>query len=160
MNNNYINVDYHKCVGCGTCEMVCSLSHENICSPELSRIRVFREEKEGAHLPITCAGCEEAPCIKSCPVSAIFRSEISGAILITVEKCIGCRSCVRACPFGHANYNPYSKKAFKCDLCEGEPKCVEYCWTGALTYGTVDEALTEKRKKIAEKTIDTNTYTK
>ena len=159
MESRYIFVDYHKCVGCGTCEMVCSLSHEDLCLTELSRIRVYREEKEGAHLPITCAACEDAPCIKACPVNAITRTEI-GAIIIDEAKCIGCRSCVRACPFGHANYNPLSKKAFKCDLCEGAPKCVEYCWTDALSFTPVDEALEDKRRVLAKNIIDTNSYGK
>ena len=103
--DNFIVVDYNKCVGCGTCEMVCSLSHDDICSPALSRMRVVRQEREGYNVPITCSTCEKPACLNVCPVGAISRNKETDMIEIDAYRCIGCRQCVRACPFGHMNYN-------------------------------------------------------
>lgn len=149
-----IFVDYHKCVGCGTCEMVCSLVHEGVCSPSLSRIRIVRDQSNGYHIPITCAFCEKAPCINICPVTAISKSKETGVITIDEEKCIGCRQCVIACPFGHMNFNFSKETAFKCDLCDGDPQCVKFCWTEAITYIPVGFAIGSRREEVAARMLE------
>jgi len=148
-----IFIDYHKCVGCGTCEMVCSLVHEGICSPALSRIRVVRQKTEGLNVPITCSFCENPPCASVCPSGAITKKADSGEVIINPALCIGCRQCIQACPFGHMNFNFAKGAAFKCDLCEGSPKCVEFCWTEALQYIPVEKALGKKREAAASNII-------
>ncbi len=52
-----------------------------------------------------------------------------GVVVIDEQKCIGCKQCVQACPFGAIQMHPVTKKAIKCDLCGGKPKCVEICRT-------------------------------
>lgn len=151
MTTKVLVVDYHKCVGCGTCEMVCSLAHEDACSRTLSRIRVVREERIGYNVPITCSFCEKPVCLNACPIGAIIKNKDTGSITVQEEKCIGCRQCVQACPFGHMNYNFTGKHSFKCDLCDGEPQCVEYCWTHAIEYLPLNEALDTKRRAQASK---------
>lgn len=131
---NVLIIDHSKCVGCKTCEMVCSLSHEGICSPRLSRIRVARDERAGWFFPVTCANCEEPLCLAVCPVGAISRDPESGLVQVNEHLCIGCRQCVQACPFGHANFHPLRKTAFKCDRCGGDPQCARVCWTGAIVH--------------------------
>ena len=92
--------------------------------PEVPEIRVCRFED--------CAG---HPCIKACPVSAI--SDSGGVVLIDAEACIGCGACETACPYNAIKLE--DGKAFKCDLCDGAPKCVEECVTGAIQYKGVAE---------------------
>ncbi len=150
---NLIFIDYEKCVGCATCEMVCSLVHEGICSPELSRIRVVRYPTEAFNVPITCAFCEDPPCVRVCPTAAISKNEDTGYVGINPALCIGCRQCVQVCPFGHANFNPVQGTAFKCDLCGGSPQCVEFCWTDALQYIPLEQALGEKRDRVGRKVL-------
>jgi len=152
--NNVIFIDYHKCVGCGTCEMICSMVHEGICSSLLSRIRIVRDQVNGYNVPITCALCEKAPCINICPVKAINKDSGTGAITIQDSKCIGCRQCVQACPFGHMNFNFNKGVAFKCDLCEGDPQCVKFCWTNAINYIPVELAIGTKRFEVASRIVE------
>lgn len=68
-----IYIDHQKCVGCATCEMVCSLVHEGICSPSLSRIRVVRYPTQAFNVPITCAFCEFPPVSVSVLVGPLAR---------------------------------------------------------------------------------------
>lgn len=153
MNDRVLVIDYHKCVGCGTCQMICSLVHEGICSSDLSRIRVARFETEARFVPISCAFCEKAPCISVCPSAAIFRNN-EGAVLIDDEKCIGCRQCVQACPFGHMNFNSAKGIAYKCDLCDGDPQCVKFCWTNAIQFLPAETAAEDKRYAAAGKIME------
>lgn len=151
MNGELIFMDYHKCVGCGTCEMVCSLVHEGKCSPALSRIRVVRQQVEGRNVPVTCAFCENAPCAAVCPSGAIVKNKASGMVSIREQLCIGCHQCVQACPFGHMNFNSGKGVAFKCDLCGGDPQCVKFCWTGAVEFLRPDLGMEMKRSLAARK---------
>jgi Fe-S-cluster-containing dehydrogenase component len=149
--NKVLMIDYHKCVGCKNCEMICSLVHEGICAPSLSRIRVAKDERAGWNVPVTCAMCEKPLCVLVCPVGAASRNQATGLVTIDEQKCIGCRQCVQACPFSHVNFNPARGAAFKCDRCSGDPQCVKYCWTGALTYEPMEIALNQKRQAAAQK---------
>lgn len=148
-----IVIDYRKCVGCKTCEMICSLLHEGICSSSLSRIRVVKDEKAGWNIPVTCAMCEKPVCLNVCPTGAVFKSQENGLITIDETKCIGCRQCIMACPFSHANFNPLKGVAFKCDRCAGDPQCVKFYWTEAISYVPLDIALEQKQLIIAGKIL-------
>ena len=148
--------NYHKCVGCKNCEMICSLVHEGICSSALSRIRVAKDERAGWNVPISCAMCEKPACVSVCPVGACSRDRDTDLVIIDEQKCIGCRQCVQACPFSHANFNPIKKVAFKCDQCGGEPQCAKYCWTGAITYEPLEVVLNYRRQQTAQKIASDN----
>jgi len=96
--------------------------------------------------------CDEACCLKVCPVKAISRDE-NGIIDIDPDKCIVCKMCVSACPLGNMSYSPGGKKVFKCDYCGGDPKCVKFCSPGAIQY--VDATESPNRKKaVAERLKD------
>ena len=133
--NQFILADPEKCIGCRTCEVACMMSHQSSATPVAftSRIRVV---KGGTFTPaLACHQCEDAPCANVCPTGAIHRA--AGAWLVEQARCIGCKSCMVACPFGAMQVRVVEDRvqALKCDLCahrEGGPACVEACPTHAL----------------------------
>lgn len=128
--------DPEKCRGCGCCEMICSLVHEGKCSRTLSRIHpVIDQMKLKFSAPVVCKQCDFPACYYACPVNALYIDEKTGARCIDPEKCIGCKKCMQACPFDipRISYDPERKICIKCDLCGGDPQCVEYCPSNALT---------------------------
>ena len=74
--------------------------------------------------------------MKICPRDAIFRDQAVESVLIDYDRCISCKMCVAACPFGAMGFNGDRHMVFKCDLCKGNPQCVRFCFPGALTYAT------------------------
>ncbi len=83
---------------------------------------------------ITCNQCRQPKCMDVCFVGAISKSESDGVVRIDQEKCIGCGLCTLACRYGGISYSPEKSKAFKCDTCDGNPKCVEACPEGVLSF--------------------------
>lgn len=113
-----INAD--KCTGCLQCEMACSYEHYGIFNPSKSRIRVFDFHNTGVKVPYTCTQCDEAWCLKACPVDAISIDLVTGAKVVSEDTCVGCKVCTIACPFGTINYVQDTGKVQKCDLCSGD----------------------------------------
>jgi Fe-S-cluster-containing hydrogenase component 2 len=98
--------------------------------------------------------CEDAPCVNVCPTKALSRNFQSGAIVVSAEKCIGCKLCTTVCPYGAVVFEPSKKCVIKCDLCDGEPTCVKFCSTGALTYEEPSKSKMAKKREVAEKVIE------
>ena len=144
-------IDYQKCTGCRTCELVCAVRHDGCSNPARSRIRVMKWEAEGLYIPMSCQQCQDAPCMNVCPVKAISRDEQLGRISVDYDACIGCRSCVGVCPFGAMSFNTIDKQVFKCDLCDGDPQCVRFCEEKAVDFIEADEVATHKRRNAAER---------
>ena len=101
--NRFIMADASKCIGCRTCEVACVVSHqaEQDCAsltPDtfLPRIHVIK----GVNISTAaiCRQCEDAPCANVCPNGAIKREK--GFVHVMQERCIGCKTCVVACPYG------------------------------------------------------------
>lgn len=132
--SKYIEVDVDRCTACRICEVYCSLHHHGEISPAKSRIRVQIFTKGFFYHPNVCRQCTNAPCAEACPVDAIVLNEATGAWEIAAEECIGCKMCVKACPFGAMGFGREDKLAFKCDLCGGDPQCVSHCYYGALAF--------------------------
>ncbi len=126
-------IDARKCTGCRSCESYCALKHEMICSPAKGRVHVVKWEQEGVYVPINCMRCEEPACEMACPKQATFRNYDTGAMEVDATRCIGCHSCVSACPFGATFVDSQDGRVLKCDLCDGDPTCAKVCPTGAIT---------------------------
>lgn len=147
-----ISVDVAACTGCRICEMVCSLSHTGTCWPERARLRVVSGEREGRvdSVPVLCMRCEVPACRLACPTGATYEGGPAGALLVAAERCIGCSGCVWACPFGASALDPETHVAHRCDQCEGDPRCVKHCPTGALRYVAEDEVTTVEQRRKAD----------
>lgn len=155
------------CVGCNTCQIACKDKND---LPVGQNFRKVYEVAGGnfiqrgkAIIPniyafwitVSCNHCLNPTCIKSCPTGALVKREVDGIVYIEKEKCIGCKSCIKACPYEAPQYNPEEKKVNKCDFCmdlleQGkDPTCVSSCPMRALSFGTFEE-LREKYGEVAE----------
>lgn len=140
-----VMVNPQKCTGCGGCELACSLGKEGEFGPAFARVMVLRFE-DGENLPKVCVQCEVPACVVSCKVGALKKCD-DGIIRVDESKCVGCKMCVKACPYGCMFFNVAKKLAIKCDTCDGDPMCVKYCPTAALEF-VEDNGLRKKKKEI------------
>ena len=83
-----------------------------------------------------------------CPANAIRKDEETGAVVIDLSRCAGCKMCMLACPSGNIHFDPKEHVAKKCDLCEGDPHCVKFCTSGALNFEEEEEAYTQNRERF------------
>ena len=97
---------------------------------------------------LTCQQCETAVCLEVCPVGAISRDLDTGAVMVGETVCVGCKMCINACPFGCIHFDGAKRIVAKCNLCNGEPKSVQNCMSGALHYCNINVLAAIKRKKI------------
>jgi len=147
-------VQPEKCTGCRTCELTCSFTRTDEFNPELSRISVLSYEKIGFSVPMVCQQCGIAACMKVCSVGAITKNAATGAMEVQDSKCIGCKMCTIACPFGAIHYHVETNIVSKCDLCGGDPACVKLCPSGAITYQEANMGSLTKRKAFAARFKD------
>jgi len=149
-------LDMDRCVGCRSCSAACFYSHRGM--PNVA-YGVIRE----ATLPVICRQCDEPACVEACPVEALRREE-SGAVVRSRMLCIGCRSCVYACPFGVIPPDLTLHQTAKCDLCEdktaagGAPRCVAACASGALRFESTESMERDQVLLLSGRTAGENPY--
>jgi len=140
-----------RCTGCLVCELVCSFYHTKEFNPERSRIDILRDEENGINIPVICRQCARPLCQEACPSDAIHRDEETGAMSVDGSKCIGCRLCIAACPFGAPSVDPTTMLTTICDLCRGDPRCVRYCPRDAVLYVRPDRISLVRRQEGVKK---------
>ena len=146
-----IDVTPELCIGCRLCEWACSFWHNKVNSPTKSRITVVRDEAGTLDIPVVCLQCDDPPCSAACPTGALRKDDVTGLVEYDPDRCVGCRMCVVACPFGAIAWDPDSRRILKCDLCGGDPQCVKVCPTEALKFVRADVSHLRKRMRAAER---------
>jgi formate dehydrogenase iron-sulfur subunit len=162
-----ILTDTTKCIGCSECVLACKKvnhlkqdvprrwdSDDGLSARNWTSV-LGRPGDE--YVRKQCRHCLEPACVNACPVGAMHKTEI-GAVVYDSSKCIGCRYCMMACPFGIPRYDwdrivPYVRKCILCyDRIKegGQPACTEVCPTKATIFGDRDELLAEAHRRIRE----------
>lgn len=145
-------IDAAKCTGCLSCVVACSVRNEGETNINMSRIKISHFPMEYFYFPSVCLQCETPYCALVCPVGALSKDQDTGVVELNRDKCVGCKLCLLACPFGNLTF--VHGVAAKCDLCEGDPVCVKACQWGALAFGEADEIGSDKRVVVASKVFE------
>ena len=174
-------IDLNVCVGCHACVTSCkewNTSGEagpmvdkfaygaNPTGTFFNRVQSFEigtyPQTETVHFPKSCLHCEEPPCVPVCPTGASYKREEDGIVLVDYDKCIGCKYCSWACPYGAREIDEKQKVMKKCTLCvdriydqqlpesERLPACVMACPTSARLFGDIHDENSEVSKAIRE----------
>lgn len=154
-------VDVNRCIGCKGCQVACKM--ENCVALGEGRNKVCTIGPNGVYpdlelyfLPTMCQQCENPSCVQACPTGACYKREEDGVILVDQDRCVGCGSCRRACPYQMIRSSRELRTADKCTLCAqlravgDTPACVRNCSGGALHYGDINAPSSEVSKLLAE----------
>ena len=142
-----VNAD--TCIGCRTCAMACK--NFNQLEPELTwryvyplDVRIYPHANR-AFYSLACNHCENPACLHACP-AATYTRRADGIVVHDPTDCLGCKNCIRCCPYGAPRFNNTTRKAEKCSLCYERldkglaPSCVRACPVGALSLVDLDAA--------------------
>lgn len=158
MARRAILVDVTRCVGCGACSEGCQRSnglpaHEARGFDEQTFTYVM-DRGNDVYVRRLCMHCEEPACASVCPVKALEKTA-AGPVTYDAEKCMGCRYCMMACPFGVPTYEwrTAAPRVRKCQMCvhrgEEGPMCAEVCPAEATIAGARDVLVAEAWARIA-----------
>lgn len=137
------------CVGCRTCQVACKDKNDLPVGTLYRTVGTFESgvfpTAAGYHLSIACNHCENPACVRACPTGAMYIDDADGTVQHDDERCIGCKSCVMACPYDAPTYRAEMGIVGKCNACKelrdaGEQvACVASCPMRALEFGDIDE---------------------
>ena len=141
-------IDNRKCIGCHACTVACKSEHDVPIGVNRTHVKYI---EKGEYPDVTrefsvhrCNHCEDSPCTTICPTTALFTRE-DGIVDFDDERCIGCKSCMQACPYDALYIDPNKGTAAKCNYCAHriehsyEPSCVIVCPTEAIISGDLED---------------------
>ncbi|HZS78699.1 MAG TPA: 4Fe-4S dicluster domain-containing protein [Ktedonobacteraceae bacterium] len=157
-------IDQRKCIGCHACTVACKAEHD----VPIGVYRTWVKYVEKGEFPNSrryflvnrCNHCTNAPCVAICPTKALFKRD-DGIVDFDSSRCIGCKSCMQACPYDALYIDPYSHTAAKCNYCAHrvevgmEPACVVVCPERAIIAGDMHDPNTEIARLIAREPVRT-----
>ena len=147
-----ISVSSEKCTGCRICELACSHTKLKSFAPQDACVKVINLDYWGFNNPVLCIQCKDPACVKACAPQALSQNE-AGIILLDQAKCTGCGLCIEECPIGAVNWDKQRGLPMICDLCGGQPVCVEWCSNAALTFKGKTTRITGRGKKELKHSI-------
>ena len=141
-----IYVELDRCIACLNCERGCLFHKIEQHAGSTTNIFVSVDMDQRRIFAGTCLQCETALCMAACPVDALTRDPLTSAVVVDAQACVSCGMCIIACPYGYINLDASLRRATKCDLCGGDPRCVQVCMAGALHFDSI-QSLVECRQK-------------
>ncbi len=137
-----------RCIDCERCMEACRETNQ---VPEYGwRTKILERRLPAGDgqgyrefLPILCNHCNNPPCVRVCPTRATYKDEHTGIVRMDYRKCIGCKTCMVACPYDMRYFNEEKRAVDKCDFCWESrlskglklPACVEACPAGVRVFG-------------------------
>jgi len=157
-------IDNRKCIGCHACTTACKSEHE----VPVGVNRTWVKQVEKGEFPDTrrlfsvmrCNHCTDAPCVDICPTEALF-NRMDGIVDFDSDRCIGCKSCMQACPYDALYIDPESHTAAKCNYCAHrvdlglEPACVNVCPEHAIISGDMQDPMSEISELLSRQAVKT-----
>jgi molybdopterin-containing oxidoreductase family iron-sulfur binding subunit len=184
-------VDTRRCIGCWSCSVACKLENNIPDQVWYNKVQTVGGSQPNTpagtygnctitYEPVNCMHCENPACVAACPVGATFKDEETGIVMQDPESCIGCCSCIAACPYdvrtlldeepswrldfpvGSVNAPEHRQGTVeKCTMCShrvlegGEPACVEGCPARARFFGDLNDPESEVSRLLAERDVYT-----
>jgi protein NrfC len=125
----------HLCIGCELCKEACvEINHV----PEYGFRTTILERRrdivgggeETIFMPVLCNQCNRPPCVRVCPTTATWKDETTGIVVMKDSRCIGCKTCMAACPYNARYFDEDKRAVDKCD----------FCWDALLSKGGTNTA--------------------
>jgi DMSO reductase iron-sulfur subunit len=161
MSEYFLFQDVKKCIGCRACEVVCKTNKGLPSGPHLCQVvtvgpKYVGEQPRAAYTFMPCFHCENPWCVAVCPTGAMRKRAEDGVVFVDEDLCVGCKTCISACPWGAPQWHPRKGKVVKCDYCEDrlakglKPACVTICPTGCLQFGKPEDMPNVRRIRYAK----------
>ena len=155
-------IDNRKCIGCHACTTACKSEHE----VPVGVNRTWVKQVEKGTFPnsrrlfsvMRCNHCTDAPCVEICPTEALF-TRPDGIVDFDKDRCIGCKSCMQACPYDALYIDPETNTAAKCNYCAHrvdvglEPACVNVCPEHAIISGDMEDPNSEIAELLSRQSV-------
>ncbi len=140
-----------RCIDCERCMEACVATNH---VPSYGwRTNILAREVPAAvgqnreFIPILCNQCNNPPCVRTCPTTATYKDKKTGIVVMDIKKCIGCKSCMMACPYDMRYYNEERQAIDKCDFCfesrlkkgEKTTACAEACPADVRVFGDISD---------------------
>jgi Fe-S-cluster-containing dehydrogenase component/formate-dependent nitrite reductase membrane component NrfD len=145
-------IDNRKCIGCHACTVACKSEHQVPIGVDRTWVKYIEKgtfpNNRRLFTVMRCNHCEFAPCVTICPVTALHKRP-DGVVDFNSDRCIGCKSCMQACPYDALYIDPNTDTAAKCNFCTHrleiglQPSCVAVCPEQAIIAGDMDDPTTE-----------------
>ncbi len=142
----------HLCIDCERCKEACvktnDVPHYGARTTILEKRRQLGgNETETIFMPILCNQCNRPPCVRVCPTTATFKDEKTGIVVMNDSMCIGCKTCMAACPYNARYFHEETRAVDKCNFCldtrlskgETETACVEACPADVRVFGDISD---------------------
>lgn len=152
-----------RCVDCQLCMDAC-VKQNNVPDYGYRTIILEREVKTGPEtkgrefIPVLCNQCNKPPCVRVCPTCATYKDEKTGIVKMDYKKCIGCKTCMAACPYNARYFNEEKHAIDKCDFCfesrlsKGEKitACAAACPADVRIFGDLADPKSRVYKMVHE----------
>ena len=151
-------IDQNRCIGCHACTVACKEEHNIAVGVNRTWVKYIEKgrypDTRRYFAVLRCNHCDDAPCIEICPTIALFR-RADGIVDFDNERCIGCKSCMQACPYDALYIDPERNTAAKCNFDASrvergyKPACEVVCPTQAILSGDLDDPTSEVSRRVA-----------
>lgn len=146
----------NRCVDCERCMEACvKTNHVPSYGWRTTILEQYKtigpEETERIFMPVLCNQCNRPPCVRVCPTVATFKDKKTGIVMMENKKCIGCKTCMAACPYNARYFNEEVRAVDKCNFCfdtrlskgKKDTACVEACPAGVRVFGDLSDINSE-----------------